>query len=407
MGSARFNATAYKTGGQVWSWGCSSYGQLGNLSTSSFSSPVAVVGSHSFADVETGLSNGYGIKQDGSIWTWGEGTYGNLGDGTNVSKSSPVAVIGGHTFIGGSVGARNIIALKSNGEAWAWGDNNLGGLGNLSVTSYSSPVAVVGNHSFIKVRAGGTTASTTSGGLKSNGELWLWGGNAYGQCGDNTRTNKSSPVLVTGGHNFVDFEIATYSVHALKNDGSVWCWGANSYGELGNLSTTSYSSPVAVVGSHSFTTLTCTARNTQLITVAALKANGEAWTWGNGVALGDNSTTSKSSPVLVTGNHNFMQIKGGADPWLMGLKADGSVWTWGGNTFGQLGDLTTSAKSSPVAVVGNHSFISLSGGISANLNVGGNWIIHPTPWVNVGGTWRRISKIDVNVSGTWKRISRL
>jgi alpha-tubulin suppressor-like RCC1 family protein len=407
MGSARFNATAYKTGGQVWSWGCSSYGQLGNLSTSSFSSPVQVIGSHSFADIETGLSNGYGIKQDRSMWTWGEGTYGNCGDGTNANKSSPVSVIGNHQFIGGSVGARNILALKENGEAWAWGNNTLGGLGTGDVTSYSSPVQVIGGHQFTKVRAGGTTASTISGGLKSNGELWMWGGNVYGQCGDGTRTNTSSPVQVIGGGNYIDFEIATFSVHALRNDGTIWCWGANSYGELGNLSTTSYSSPVAVVGNHSFVSLTCSARNTQAVTVGALKANGECWTWGNGIAIGDGTTTAKSSPVVVSGNHHFMQIKAGADPWMMGLKSDGSVWGWGGNTFGQIGDGTTTAKSSPVAVIGNHSFISLSGGISANLNVGGNWIIHPTPWVNVGGTWRRISKIDINVAGTWKRISRV
>jgi len=154
MGSAN-NMTAYKTGGLMWNWGCNSYGQIGNSTVpTSYSSPVAVVGAHSFVMIEAGLTNDIGLKQDGSAWVTGANDFGQIGNNTATSYSSPVAVVGAHSFIQVATGARNCFGLKVNGSVWAWGNNQSAALGTGNTTSYSSPVQVVGNHSFRIIKTG-------------------------------------------------------------------------------------------------------------------------------------------------------------------------------------------------------------------------------------------------------------
>ena len=88
--------------------------------------------------------------------------------------------------------------------------------------------------------------------LKSNGQVWSWGLNDYGQLGDNTLLDKSSPILVVGSHSFVELSAGFSHTIARKSNGEVWSWGYNSFGQLGDNTTESKSSPILVVGSHSF-----------------------------------------------------------------------------------------------------------------------------------------------------------
>ena len=106
------------------------------------------------------------------------------------------------------------LAVKLTGEVWAWGNNPAGQLGNQTTTSYSSPVLVVGGHSFIEVAGGGYHTLAR----KANGEVWAWGYNLYGQLGNQTITSYSSPVLVVGSHIFSDIGPAFASLGA--------SWGA-------------------------------------------------------------------------------------------------------------------------------------------------------------------------------------
>jgi len=148
-------------------------------------------------------------------------------------------------------------------------------------------------------------------------------------------------------------------------DGSVWMWGSGSGGQLGDNTVTTKSSPVSVVGNHSFVKISLAKPNGGTHVSFALKSDGSVWSWGLGTsgALGDNTATTKSSPVSVVGNHSFTEVYATASG-AYGLKSDGSVWSWGLGTSGQLGDNTVTTKSSPVSVVGNHSFTTLASGIT-------------------------------------------
>src|SRR3990172_93803 len=140
----------------------------------------------------------------------------------------------------------------------------------------------------------------------------------------------------------------------LKPTGACWAWGLNSVGQLGDQSVSNRSSPVNVVGGHIFKKITAT-----LDSMAGLKTDGTVWTWGEGVnaCLGDLTVTDKSSPVSVVGAHSFIDIMAGR-LHILALKADGTCWAWGSNNAdagggsgvqGQLGDLTGTDKSSPVS----------------------------------------------------------
>jgi alpha-tubulin suppressor-like RCC1 family protein len=159
--------------------------------------------------------------------------------------SSPVAVVGGHVFTSVKAAKHHSIGLKSNGEVWCWGYNAFGQLGDGTLTKRSSPVSVVGNHSFIAID-GGRNATY---GLKADGSVWAWGEQgSEGRLGDNTTVDKTSPVSVVGSHSFVAIAAYYRGAMARKADGSVWGWGINGQGELADGTTANKSSPVAVVG---------------------------------------------------------------------------------------------------------------------------------------------------------------
>ena len=85
--------------------------------------------------------------------------------------------------------------------------------------------------------------------LFNDGSLWTWGYNSFGQLGDNSNTNKSSPVqTAAGGINWKQVSCSLFHTAAIKTDGELWTWGQNGYGELGDNTLTNRSSPVQTIG---------------------------------------------------------------------------------------------------------------------------------------------------------------
>jgi alpha-tubulin suppressor-like RCC1 family protein len=147
-----------------------------------------------------------------------------------------------------AAGSFHTCARKSDGSLWCWGHNPSGQLGDGSTTDKSSPIEVTAlGSTVVAFAAGGQhTCATRS----VDGSLACWGANNFGQLGDGTTTSQSSPIGVTALDNAVT-TVAAGSMHscARKSDGSLWCWGYNAFGQLGDGSTTNESSPVAVSGS--------------------------------------------------------------------------------------------------------------------------------------------------------------
>jgi alpha-tubulin suppressor-like RCC1 family protein len=307
-----------------------------------------------------------------ATWAWGYNGSGQLGDDSITSRQSPVSVVGGFTdWIQVAAAVRHhSLGVRANGTAWAWGLNSSGQLGDNTTTSRRSPVSVLGSFTdWIQV-SGGYSHSL---GVRTNGTAWAWGSNASGRLGDNTTTTRSSPVSVVGG--FTDWtQVSAGSAHSLgvRANGTAWSWGPNFNGALGDNTITSRVSPVSVVGGFTDWTQVSAGGDHSL----GVRANGTAWAWGNNGSgrLGDSTyTTSRRSPVSVVGGFtDWIQVSAGSIHSL-GVRTNGTAWAWGANLYGRLGNNNTTDQSSPVSVVGGFTdWVQVSAGLSHSLGVRAN-----------------------------------
>ena len=233
--------------GQLWGWGRNLDGNLGDNTVVNKSSPVQTVTfGTNWSQVSCGQNHTASIKTDGTLWMWGSGFYGQIGNNTGLNRSSPVqTVAGGNNWSSVACGYYHTAAIKTDGTLWTWGQNSNGQLGDNTATRKSSPVQTI---------AGGTNWSSVAGGvyhtaaIKTDGTLWTWGTNAFGQLGDNTLIHRSSPVQVVGfATNWSSVACGYYSTYALKKDGTLWAWGFNGYGQLGDNTIANKSSPIQTI----------------------------------------------------------------------------------------------------------------------------------------------------------------
>jgi alpha-tubulin suppressor-like RCC1 family protein len=303
------------------------------------------------------------LKSDGTVWTWGANFSGKLGVGldqaTLVRTNVPVEVHGPgnvsylNSIIGVMGGEIHNVALKSDGTVWAWGWNSLGQLGDGTTNDAWTPIqtglgAVPPLTSVTKL--GGRPYFTLA--VKSDGTVWGWGMNRYGQMGIGTAsmTPVTVPVLVSnsspGGaiNNPLQVTCGYQFGAALATNGTVWTWGSGSHGELGNGTTGSNYYPTQVPGLTNITAISA-----GWFHILALRADRTVWAWGNNSngELGDGTPSNRSSPVQVLNVSNIVSVSGG-DSHSSALAADGTVWKWGLNNLGELGNGTTNAIANPL-----------------------------------------------------------
>lgn len=308
-------SVALKSDGTVWACGYNNFGQLGNIPRDGVAHPFffQVKGQDSLGfltdvhTITTGWASAFALKSDGTAWTWG--AYPNS-ETTALPYHAPIQIPGPggvgalDNLISVTGGWFSSIGLKSDGTVWTWGLNRYGQLGDGTTTWQMYPAQVAGIGSVIAVSAGMYFNAV----LTSDGTVWTWGDNQYGQLGDGTTTQRHNPIQVTGagGTGFLTDVIAISSggwhILALKSDGTLWAWGLNSRGQLGNGTQTNSSTPVLVVGPDGLTPLT--------------------------------------DIVAIEGGGNFS----------LALKSDGTIWGWGSHGSGQLGVGWLSQDSFPLPV---------------------------------------------------------
>ena len=248
VSAGTFHSLGVTSSGIAWAWGFNDQGRLGDGTTVTKSSPVSVIGGiTNWSQVDAGGIHSLGVTSSGIAWAWGYNVFGQLGDGTTVTKSSPVSVIGGITdWSQVSAGTFHNLGVTSSGIAWAWGFNGEGRLGDGTTANKSSPVSVIGGiTNWSQVSAG----SYHSLGVTSSGIAWAWGSNGNGRLGDGTTFSKASPVSVIGGiTNWSQVSAGSFHSLGVTSSGIAWAWGSNGYGQLGDGTTVSKSSPVSVIG---------------------------------------------------------------------------------------------------------------------------------------------------------------
>ena len=287
-------------GGAALCWGDNGTGMLGDGTYRDRKMPVTVVGlGHDVADVQAAWDHSCAVTTGGGVLCWGHNGDGELGDGTHRGRSKPAFVRGmddGFTQV--SLGFDSGCALTTAGGVLCWGYNGDGQLGDGTRDTRSIPVGVVGLSSGVAAIAAGwdhTCALTTGGGVL------CWGQNADGELGDGTRTDRLRPVDVAGLSSGVAAVSAGFDqTCALLEDGAVRCWGQNGTGEIGDGTSALRARPVNVVGlSAGVASISAGYNHT-----CAVTTGGGALCWGanHSGELGDGTTTSRSSPVAVFGS---------------------------------------------------------------------------------------------------------
>lgn len=250
------------------------------------------------------------------------------------------------------VGAEHACARLASGQIVCWGSNQYGQIGNGSTSDASTPRAVSpGITDAVEVAAGWfhTCARLLDGSVR------CWGYNADGGLGDGTNTDRRRPVAVTGLDDAVGISTGASHTCALRAGGAVTCWGNNTNGELGDGTTTSSTAPVGTSGITSAVGIAAGG----LITVSVVghtcvhTTPSSVSCWGNNLLgqLGDGTMTDRSTPVTVVGLADVASIAAGGVHSCARL-VSGVVRCWGANAEGQLGNGETTAASEPVPVVG-------------------------------------------------------
>jgi alpha-tubulin suppressor-like RCC1 family protein len=311
------------------------------------STPISVLGNNkTFLFIMAGIQHSLSIDNRGQAWGWGYNEKGELGNNSINNFSTPVSVFGNHTFC--KISSRyHTLAIDKNGKIWSWGSNISGQLGINSDNNFrSTPNSILGhNKTFCYVGTG----NWNSFGIDLRGFVWAWGQNYAGSLGDNSFTDRSTPVSIHGANKtFCKICGGYYVTLGIDNNGKIWGWGYNLRGNIGNNSTSNSSTPVSIHGSNK-TFCKISVGNLHCL---GLDHHGRVWSWGKGNegALGNNESTDRSTPVSIHGaNKTFCGIFCGSE-YSFAIDKKGQLWGWGYNYYGQLGTGDINNKSTPVKI---------------------------------------------------------
>lgn len=288
----------------------------------------------------------------GTVYTWGSNNAGQMGNNSILSRSTPTQIFNNYNWKKVSAGYMEAYFLNHNGELYSSGINNSGALGlNYPSTTYvSNPVQISGTSSNPWIDIEGAHA------LKADGTLWAWGNNVYGQVGDNTTINRSSPVQVLhpNGSKWSIICKDSYglgqSTFCIDEYGYLWGWGLGSSGSLGNNSSINQSTPVQI-GSDQWKYISSAGGGGG---AGGIKIDGTLWTWGfdsqGQLGLGLPYPSYRSTPTQVGTDNTWKQVTMSPRACLA-IKNDGTLWALGGeNAYGGLGLNDRNKRSTPTQV---------------------------------------------------------
>lgn len=350
------------TDNRVYCWGG---GGLGDGTTTRRLKPVPIGGALRFRQVSAGIGYTCGVTTTYLAYCWGKNEGGTLGDGTETNRLTPVPVAGGRLFRLVEAGVSHTCGVSyPDDKAYCWGYAAEGALGEGSLgdgapLSRLTPTAVAGGRSFRQVAPGGGLSPHTCGVTTSN-EPFCWGDNEYGKLGtgaDSTarpaRTN--IPLQVYGGRWFRQVDAGENFSCGVTTSYRVFCWGNGRNGQMGDgKQFLRYWPKVPVASSLSFERVSTGGSH-----ACGETTNNRVYCWGLNAdgELGDGTTTKRLVPVAVAGGRLFDQVSASLTYYPNGghtcaKTSTGAAYCWGSNSYGQLGDGTTTQRRTPVPVAG-------------------------------------------------------
>ncbi len=331
---------ASNVSGQVLAWGANDFGMLGNGNTITPQPVPFSIGQPQITGLSGGFSHTLALQGDGTLLSWGNNNLGKLGNNSTIDSPSPVSVQNLTSVVAVAAGEQHSMALKADGTVWVWGSNGFGQLGNgtSEFNPHPLPVQVPGLSNVIAIGAHLNHNLV----LKADGTVWAWGGNQFGQIGNNTVTNSVEvPTQVLNLSNVIAIAAGNRHNVALRSDGTVWVWGRNVEGQIGNNTTTTTGCQCEPLPQQ--TTITGVSQiKAGIVNTAAVKPNGDVFVWGgNNLGQLGNGTSGGNAPLPTQSSvSNVVEMELRGHHTLVRL-SDGTVKAWGYNFDGEVGDGST------------------------------------------------------------------
>ncbi len=371
ISAGQYSMCAVTTDEKLYCWGDGIGGEIGDDEWNSTNTP-SLVDDHgyftgkSITSVGVGNSFACALISDGKVYCWGSNWTGQNGNGGTSPTGSPNpvkmdGVLNGKTVKSLSVGSTHVCVIASDNLPYCWGENSRGQLGNGSTTTSLVPVAV---NNTIEL-SGKTIISISTGyrltcAITSDNLSYCWGDNRYGQIGDNSTTQKTTPTAVytagaLSGKTVKSISTGWLQTCAIASDNKVYCWGSNTSGELG---IGTYSSPVitpsAVKSDGVLLGKTISQISVGNFHTCVLTSDSMAYCWGSNQRSAISQTRSMINsniaiPVNTSGSIrrlNVISIETGFDTSCL-IASDNNVYCWGSNSTGQLGNNQTSNRLTP------------------------------------------------------------
>jgi alpha-tubulin suppressor-like RCC1 family protein len=293
------------------------------------------------------------VTVEGAAMCWGENYYGQIGDGAQFSGGSGIDHSAPRDVDGLSTGVRDITAgqehacaVKSDGSVWCWGYNNYFQLGDGTTITRIRPVQVTGISNAVAVDSGEQHSCA----LTASGAVFCWGRNQYGQLGDGSLINRDHPVAAVGlDQGVVGLSIGALHSCAVLQGGGARCWGRNDDGELGDGTTVDRYLPTALNDSGTaYAAISAGGSHT-----CGRTAGGQAKCWGyNGSGqIGNGTTSNRTSPTAVDGLGSGVTDIAAGSNHSCALRGSAEMKCWGYNGYYHLGDGTTTTRTLPVNVI--------------------------------------------------------
>lgn len=374
--AGRDHTLALKPDGTIWAWGSNFNGQLGvGSAVESIELPVQIGTANDWSDISAGGDNSYAIKTDGTLWAWGSNQFGQIGDGLTglgSNSRSPKKVGTATSWKNVSAGSTYTMAIKTDGSLWAWGTNLFGQLGFPGSAFVPTRVGAATDWKTVSTSVQHTVA------IKNDGSLWGWGSNSYFQLGDESITGTTGPIKLGPSFTWKTIDAGFNFTMGITTDGKRWTCGFDEWGQLGNgvfsqeaLSFTNFDPAVTwkdIAVGYNF--------------VVGIKTDGTLWTWGFKIGTFEDKT---NVPVQIGTAADWQSVSVG-DYHAFAFKTDGSLWGWGAGDFGKLGtgswqDFTEPQNVGGGTPVGNTYQLFCGSGTVADLEVTGSavqWYSQPT-----------------------------
>jgi alpha-tubulin suppressor-like RCC1 family protein len=324
-----------KMDGTLWGWGLNGnlLGLNGNMANQNL--PIQIGTANDWATVSAGNVHTLAVKTNGTLWSWGNGQFGQLGNGIFNSATWTVTQVGtANDWLTVSAGNRFSLAIKTNGTLWSWGLNNFGQLGINNIIDQNLPIQVGTASNWLKIDAGNQHSLA----IDNTGFIYAWGNNTFGQFGNGTNTNSLFPILVSSSNNWTEVSAGWDHSMALDTSGILFTFGNNTNGQLCDGTNTASNAMVPISFSNAGLV-------TQYIAISAgngfslaIKNDNTLWSGGfnssGQLGLGNNTAVNILNQI---GTSNTWFLISAGDVHSLAMETTTSLWSTGRGIEGQLG----------------------------------------------------------------------